>query len=177
MKRIVAVCLCLLLCGALLCGCDTTQGNEVSVDINAVVHTLDEFPKGDFSCDVMFEEAKEKTTGNAAESSADEKEPVVTHFTGQAAVNLYNLLNRSAWKSAEGAALPTGVYTGMLTLDFYTGKDLERATAYYGEFTISNQNRVIISPSPQSMSMSMGIAAEDTFSNVWEFIEKNGEEK
>lgn len=177
MKRIVAVCLCLLLCGALLCGCDTTRGNEVSVDINAVVHTLDEFPKGDFSCDVVYEEGKEKTTGTAAESSADEEEPVVTHFTGQTAVDLYNLLNRSAWKPVKEAAEPTGEYTGMLTLDFYTGKSLEHPTAYYGEFTISNQNRVIISLSPQSLSMSVGIAPEDTFSNVWEFIEKNGEEK
>ncbi len=173
MKRILAFGVCLLLCAALLCGCDGARGNDVSVDINALIHTLDEFKNGDVSCFVTVEKAKEPTA-TGAESAAVE-ETVTYTFKGQDAVDLYNLMNRAGWKTMEAADQPTGTYAQMLTLDFYAGRSLEDATAYYGTVAISNQDRIIASASPNDLSLSIAQAAAGTYDALWEFITEKGE--
>ena len=175
MKRIVVLGVCLLMAAALLCGCDQKPGNDVSVDLNAPVHTLDEFRHGDVSCLVTITQAKDQTATGA--ESQEEKEPVAYLFEGQEAVDLYNLLNRAQWKSVADSVLPTGAYAQMLTLDFFTGHDLDTASAYYGSFSISNLNRVIASASPNDMALNVAQAAAGTYDGLWEYVEKGIEEE
>ncbi len=176
MKRILALGVCLLLCAALFCGCDGARGNDVSVDINAPIHTLDEFKNGDVSCFVTVEKAKEPTA-TGAESVAETETVTATYtFKGQEAVDLYNLMNRTGWKTVDTADQPTGTYAQMLTLDFYGGRSLENATAYYGTVTISNQDRIIASASPNDLALSMAQAAKGTYDALWSYITEKGEE-
>lgn len=172
MKRILAFGVCLLLCAALLCGCDGARGNDVSVDINALIHTLDEFKNGDVSCFVTVEKATEPTATGATTAAP---ETVTYTFKGQEAVDLYNLMNRAEWQSGDVADQPTGTYAQMLTLDFYAGRSLENATAYYGTVTISNQDRIIASASPNDLALSIAQAATGTYDALWSYITENGE--
>ena len=175
MKRIFVLGVCLLMAAALLCGCDQKPGNDVSVDLNAPVHTLDEFRHGDVSCLVTITQAKDQTATGA--ESQEEKEPVAYLFEGQEAVDLYNLLNRSQWESVTDKDQPTGTYTQMLTLDFFTGHDLDSARAYYGSFSISNQGRVLASASPNDLSLSMVKTPAGTYDGLWEYVKKGIEEE
>lgn len=173
MKRVLALGVCLLLCAALLCGCDTKPGTDVSVDINAPIHTLDEFKNGDVSCLVTIIPVEDATATGT--ESQEEKEPTAYLFEGQEAVDLYNLLDRANWGKAKNDDQLTGTYTGMLTLDFFSGNDLESASAYYGSFSISNQDRVIASASPNDLSLNMAQAAEGTYDKLWAYLTEKEE--
>ena len=172
MKRILALGVCLLLCAALFCGCDGARGNDVSVDINALIHTLDEFPKGDFKCLVTVEKKGQQT---ATGTDGEKEVPVTYLFEGQEAVNLYNLMNRTEWETGTVEVHPTGEFQQMVTLDYYSGKSAEDAQAYYGSFTISNRDDVIASPSPISLSMAAAQAAKGTYDALWSYITEKGE--
>ena len=172
MKRMVALCVCLLLSVTLLCACDSSTDNDVSVDINAPIHVLEDFPKGKVTCLVTVE-SKGFQTATGADGTAIEPDTYV--FKDQEAVNLYNLLNRSAWESAGDAARPTGTFEQMITLDFYSGKSVEDASAYYGSFTISNRDQVLASPSPMTLSVSGAQAPEGTYDALWQYVTEKGE--
>ncbi len=172
MKRIVALCVCLLLSVSLLCACDGSTENEVSVDINAPIHVLEDFPKGNVTCLVTVE-SKGFQTATGADGTAVEPDTYV--FKGQEAVDLYNLMNRSAWVAGEEAARPTGTFEQMLTLDFYSGKSVEDATAYFGSFTISNRDQVLASPSPMTLSVSGAQAVDGTYDVLWKYVTEKGE--
>jgi len=164
MKQIAVACLCLLLCAALLCGCDGQTGGDVSVDINAPVHVLDDFKNGDISCLVTVQRG------------SDTSETSVYELSGQQAVDLYNLLNRANWVEAAKAETPTGAYTQMMTVDFYAGRSFEKATAFFGTFSLSNQERVIASASPSDLSLSMAQAPAGTYEAMRAYVVENGEE-
>lgn len=173
MKRFFAFALCVLLCAALLCGCDSQKGGDVSVDINADIHTLDEFKNGDISCEVTVDKVN-STTATGAESAAEEESETYV-FSGQQAVDLYNLLNRSNWVEATQAERPTGVCVQMVTLDFYSGHDLENARQYFGSFTVSDQNSVIASASPMELSLAVAQAPEGTYEALISYVAEKGE--
>lgn len=171
MKRFFAFFVCLLLCVTLCCACDGTTQNEVSVDINAPIHVLDDFPKGDFKCLVTVEKKGQQT---ATGTDGKQEVPVTYQFEGQEAVDLYNLMNRTDWENGKMDVHPTGEFQQMLTLDYYSGKTAEDAKAYYGSFTISNRDEVIASASPVSLSMAAAKAPKGTYDVLWKFITEKG---
>ena len=61
MKKIVALCVCVLLCATLFCACDEKTTEEVSVDLNASVHVLEDFPNGKVTCLVTVEKKGQQT--------------------------------------------------------------------------------------------------------------------
>ena len=173
MKRLLVLGVFVLLCVVLVCGCDTQPTDEPAVDINVPTHTLDEFKNGDFSCHVTVETAEEKI----ATGVKDEKkpEPVTYEFSGQETVDIYNLLDRANWVKPGEGAQSTGTFTQMLTLDFYAGRSVENAKAYYGSFVLSNQERTMASASPSDLSMTMAMAPPGTYEAVYDYIIEHGE--
>lgn len=169
MKRIFTLGVCLLLCVGLLCACDRAGGGEVSVDVNAPVHVLDDFKNGNVSCLVTVTKARDKDDASKVE------EPVAYLFDRQEAVDLYNLLNRSKWEPVTPENKPSDGYAQMLTLDFFTGSSLDNARAYYGSFSLSNFDFVISSASPNDLSLSSAIAPAGTYDGILAYMNEKGE--
>ncbi len=170
MKRLFALCVCLLLCATLFCGCNK-KGDDVSVDINAPTHTLEEFPREDFHCRVTLQNIPIKEGNNGATYRLD----------GQEAVDLYNLLDREHWltadevsaTSAENSRPPVDAKT-LVSMDFYGGKNADNAKQYYGTFQFSETDEIFMSSGPFDTQMSHMFMQVGTCEEVLKFVKEKG---
>lgn len=185
MKRIFTLGVCLLMAAALLCGCDQKPGNDVSVDVNAPIHTLDEFRHGDVSCLVTLKDLTEKPTDTSEKSKENSAGSAVGNemyqLKGQAAVDVYNLMKRGEWidlkqaTATDAESRPAVVNTTLVTLDFYSGRSMENAREYFGTFQFSELDMVFISANPFTTNISAMVMPVGTFDSIMDYVQEKGE--
>ncbi len=177
MKRLIVLGAVVLLCVVPFCVALIVAGDH-AVDVNAPTHKLEDFKNKEIFCHVKVE-TPQKTTATGAESTETEKKSasVIYEFSGQEAVDIYNLLGRANWMNIDDNVPVTGTFTQMLTLDFYAGRSVENAKAYYGSFVISNQDRLMASKAPFDLSIMSVMTPPGTYEAVYNYIIEHGEVK
>lgn len=177
MKRLLVLGAFVLLCVVPFCVA-LIVADDRAVDVNAPTHKLEDFKNKEIFCHVKVETSQKTTaTATGAESTETEKKPatVIYEFSEQEAVDIYNLLDRANWKNIDDNIPVTGTFTQMLTLDFYAGRSVENAKAYYGSFVISNQDRLMASEAPFDLSIMSVMVPPGTYEAVYDYIIEHGE--
>ena len=158
MKRILALCVCLILCATLLTACEE---------------------KDDFHCLVtVMDVTKEKDNGKQ----------VVYRLDGEKARELFDLMGGEDWVKLEqttatatatgtdATATPAPKIDMVMTLDFFSGKNLESANEYFGTFQFLDTDTVFVSKDPMDMNLVAQTTPKGTYDKILKFAKENGKD-
>lgn len=182
MKRWIAFLTCAVLCCTLLSACSKPKKQLLpNVDINAPTHTLAEFPDGDIHCCVTLKDLTVKSTDSDGETSVGSAvgEPSY-QLDGQAAVDLYNLMKRGEWitlseaTATDAESRPEVINSTLVTLDFYSGKTMEKADNYFGTFQFSQLDMVFVTSNPYDVGISAMVMPVGTCEAILKFAQEKG---
>ena len=158
MKRILALCVCLILCATLLTACEE---------------------KDDFHCLVTVLDV---TNGK------DNGEEAVYQLDGEKARELFDLMGGEDWVKLEqttatatatgtdATAAPATKFDRVMTLDFYTGGSVENAVGYSGTFQFLQDDTVFVSKDPMDMNLVAQTTPKGTYDKILKFAKENGKD-